>query len=787
MKSKSAASKFIDYILLLLISTLAIYLIIATWRNALTGGDYMNAILDFKANYEYIFTLQNPFRVAIFIAPFVLTMILVSIMNQKPKGYSDASSHGAYGSAKFTNLNELRKGGYISESKKSKLSEKEPFVTLNVEEGIILGRVKDELVIVPENSSLNNRNILLVGASGSGKGQTFAINNIINNRTSTIIVTDPKGELYNLTHEIKRDQGYRVYQIDFLNLKGSGFNPLDYVFDDLDAKRVAETIARNASKDDKEDHWFSSAVKLLTGLILYVKDKYESPSISVEVFNEFNKITEDEEYLKDICDEIGEEHVAYQYLKSAAVAKGNERASIFSTFTNKIGIFASDKVKNLTSYSEINFYDLQEELSIVYIKMPIKDNPFLALTATFFDQLINTFYLIGDKYGSVLKIPTIFMLDEFANIGKINGYHNVLSTCRGYRMSMITIVQDFAQLEDMYGKEVSRTIISNHDTILFLKTSDTETAKYLETLAGNTTIRYTTKSKSGGSGWAYYLDLGKSSSSSSNSISEQLVQKPLVSATEFIQIAPNKAYAFISGKVLELEKAYQGVIFKDFVTGSKKIKDDDGITRFPYVYPNNREKYISTFGLKPYEKPLNYLESDLVLKPMEISKNEEKHHIEPLEALQNDKIENDKEGKNDALDYLIDNFIEKIKKEDNKQKIIEKENIEHQDNRTQIIEDKKMKEAIDQEKILNETVEVAKAAFNENPTHEAINELKEITSFKGKIEEISEKIEEISILSEMVQFFESKDNIHVDNVEVQGDEEQGIVEMEEIISEELPM
>ncbi|MDA6130991.1 type IV secretory system conjugative DNA transfer family protein, partial [Escherichia coli] len=106
----------------------------------------------------------------------------------------------------------LRAEGLIANKKLSKYSSKDALKTLEAPSGIILGRVDDELLIIPPESELDNRNVLVVGSSGSAKGQAFVIPNIINNKNETIIVTDPKGELFHLTADIKRDQGYKVYQ-----------------------------------------------------------------------------------------------------------------------------------------------------------------------------------------------------------------------------------------------------------------------------------------------------------------------------------------------------------------------------------------------------------------------------------------------------------------------------------------------------------------------------------------------------------------------------------------------
>lgn len=765
------------------------------------GISYGQALFDLEGKIQVFNGL--PYELKFTVIAFVVGIfaLLIGVVRKKDKGYKDASNHGAYGSAQFSNLEKLRAAGYIALKKHSKWSKKNPYVALSASEGIMLGRVEDELVIIPPESKLDNRNVLLIGASGSGKGQAFVINNILNNKSSTIVVTDPKGELYDLTHEIKRDQGYKVYQIDFLNLLGDGYNPLDYIHDDLDAKRIALTIARNASKDDKEDHWFSKAVDLLTGLILYVKDKYPNPSIPIEVKREFNKAYEDEEYLVNVCIEIGEDHAAYQYLKDASVAKGNERTSIFSTFTKQVGIFSSKKVADLTKQSDINFHDLQEEVSILYIKIPIKDNPVASLTATFFDQLITTLYKIGDQYGSKLKIPTILLLDEFANIGKLNGYDETLSTCRGYDLSLITVVQDFAQLEAKYGKEIARTIINNHDTTLFLRTKDPETAKFFERLAGDTTIRYNTKSTSNGGGWAYILDVGGNSGSSSVSQNEQLIKKPLVSEAEFLNInPPSVCYAFLTGHTLKMEKAYQSLIYKGFITGEKQ-EIVDGIKRFPYVYPQHQDRYLQTIGKKPaaHEKKIDISLSKVPEAPVtvDIKKTQDNIEVDGKTASDANTKESElierfvsnahipptkekpkaKEKKPDLMDSLVSQFVTEIisgKPEETTSYVEAASDSESVVSDVQPIEDVQEQ--------LNEVVENAKEAFNDNPSTEALAELKGIITFKQTVEEVEELLEENEQLEEVVSFFEGPNPLD-ELIELDSDTDIDLVEIEE----ELPM
>lgn len=601
MKRKSKRenqSRFIDTIIALLFSLAVCYGGITGLQMIGTDQLYFQLFLEYKNKYSWIMEQEFNYQAPLLVVTVGIFVLMVTMTRKKQTGYKDASNHGAYGNAVFSDLSDVRDSGYIAKRKDSRWSEKEPLKTLEVKEGIILGMDNDELFIIPPESKLDNRNVLCVGSSGSSKGQAFVINNIINNKSQTLIVTDPKGELFGLTADIKRDQGYRVEQIDFLNLKGSRYNPLDYVNNDIEAIKIANAISINSAKDVKQDFFFNTARDLLTGLIIYAKAEFDHPNISKTVKGLFNRISSDENYLPNLCEEIGDDHSAYQYLKDASAQSGNTRASILSSFAQQTGVFSLGDVAKLTETSDFSFYDLQEVKTILYVKIPVKDNPVPALTATFFDQLISTLYQIGDQHGAVLKIPTILLLDEFANLGKLNDFDNTLSTCRGYDMSIMTIVQDFAQLEGKYSKELSRSIINNHDTTLFLRTKDVETAKYFERLAGDTTVNFSTKSSSNSGGFLYILGFG--SSNPSKSTSEQYIKKPLISESQLLNMPPDKCFVFVTSHVIELEKAYQSKIFKGFITGTKK-ESIDGVMRFPYTYPQNREAYIKKFDLQPYK------------------------------------------------------------------------------------------------------------------------------------------------------------------------------------------
>jgi len=673
MKSnkRSNQSRWIDYLIAGIVSLLTCYAAIAFMQTIGTDISFLNSMQQFNGKLEWIRNKEINYISPLLVVTVGVFVLLVYMTRKKEGGYKDASGHGAHGNAQFSSLDKLRQVGFIADKKVSKWSEKDPLVTLGASEGIILGRNEGELVIIPPDSKLDNRNVLLVGSSGSAKGQAFVINNIINNLSSTVVVTDPKGELFDLTADIKRDQGFNVHQIDFLNLKGSRYNPLHYVTNSIEAMKLANTISMNSAKDVKQDFFFNTARDLLAGLIIFAKSKYENPNISKTVKGLFNDISSDENFLTELCDEIGIDHPAYQYLKDASAATGNTRTSILSSFAQQTGVFSLQEVAHLTELNDFTFDQLQDHKSILYVKIPVKDNPVPALTATFFDQLITRLYDIGDKHGAKLKIPTILLFDEFANIGKLNDYDNTLSTCRGYDMSIITVVQDFAQLEAKYGKELSRTIINNHDTTLFLRTRDVETAKYFERIAGDTTIKFNTNSSSNGGGLFYLL--GLSNASSSKSVSEQYIKKPLIAEGELLNMNPaDKCYIFVTGHVLELKKAYQSMIYKGFITGTKK-ELINGVNTFPYTYPNNRDAYIKKFKLKPVSiEKAEHVEVEAPTEDNEVVSNvivDSKTTNTQKDQKENESVELTQEHSKNQLDSLIFNFMNSISEKENKSSV----------------------------------------------------------------------------------------------------------------------
>lgn len=590
-----------------LLSTLFSYLLMVGFYVIGPGGDITGLILQPIKVISFAYAEEN-LKVIFSLVPFVILGALLYFMRTSiliPK-LKDASDFGLHGTSKWGVASDYVNGKIFS--KKNSYHTRDFLSAFKMESGIILGKIpnRKELIIMPKDTVIDNRNVLVIGSSGSGKGQSYVFPNMINHVNETIVVTDPKGEIYEATHQLKRDQGYKVFQIDFVNFsEGVGYNPLDYVEDDEDARTVANTIASNAVDDGKRDFWSESAIAYFAAIILYIKVEHGSAATMTHVVQFTAKAGKDEEFIDSLLENMSEDHPAYDMFNLANMSAGNTRTGIMSTLGQQIGIFAMRKIAKFTARSTFNFRDMQTEKTVLYVKVRMKKNPFKQLTATFFEQMLDTFYAMADENHSRLPIDTICLFDEFANIGKLADYTNTLSTCRGLGMSLHTVIQDLGQLEDkrMYGPDLSRSIVNNHDATLFLRTKDTKTAKYFSDLAGETTIEHKQKSTSIGE------------KNASKSISVQHVKRPLITQGELLNINPAICYLFVSGcNPLKLEKSYQFKIYGEF------LFDKD---RKPNYEQSFREKFLRFLSVSLETRAQKPSEANTVLNINETDQQED--------------------------------------------------------------------------------------------------------------------------------------------------------------------
>lgn len=599
----------------------------------------------------------------IFVAILIGVCYLLQGLIFDEKGYTEADEVGIHGTSKWGNPETLRDGKVLAKDKESKYKKNDLSHNLNMENGIILGKVpnKRELMIMHDNTSIDNQNVVVIGSSGAGKSQAYVIPNIINIRNKSIIVTDPKGELDKLTSQLKRDQGYKTYQVDFVNFKQAKYNPLYYVETPLDAQKIANTIISNFEKgggNSSGQFFKNSATNILSALIVYVKTEYDKDEANLEkVVEVYDEHIQDEEHFLKWVDTIPKEHPAKDLLNSIKELTDVTRKSVTSTLSNGFSLFKLPQVKSMTSKSDFNFEDFIEEKAILYVKLSMEDDTFAPLTSVFFSQMLNIYYQIAQESSdNKLKRKMIFMLDEFANIGKLDNYSKVLATCRSLGLSMHTIIQNKAQLEkrSMYGKDEATDILGNHDTTVLLRADkkDTNTTKWISDTLGDTTIAQKKN------------DMTKSKGGISKQLGDNFIKRPLMTPAEIGSLTKKECIVLISGHdPLFLDKAFQAEVYPNLIT--TKV-EENGETKFKYNYDNKRTEL-------GYNTPVEHKEDYDVKKQQtfsEIREERKKEQISKDDSPTDKKEDKDKVSNNEGQAKTPNEEIkEKLSQDNQREKI----------------------------------------------------------------------------------------------------------------------
>ncbi|MDW4404336.1 type IV secretory system conjugative DNA transfer family protein [Staphylococcus saprophyticus] len=646
---KGFGIKLLIVIILSIIPTYLISTLGVMYLNKSDNKPNINEYTDYLSNFRLVF--DRTFDIFPVYTPLLLIAlftIAISYLIQgvlfEDKGYEEADDVGIHGTSKWGDPDELRNGKTLAKKSNSNYG-RNLNKNLNMENGIILGKVPEKkgLTIMHDNTDIDNQNVVVIGSSGAGKSQAYVIPNLINIRNKSIIVTDPKGELYDLTSQLKRDQGFKTYQVDFVHFKQAKYNPLYYVETPLDAQKIANTIITNFEKGGEggSGQFFkNSATNILSALIVYVKAEYDREEANLEkVVDVYDKHIQDEEhFLKWVDEEVPKDHPAKDLLNSIKELTDVTRKSVTSTLSNGFSLFKLPEVKSMTKTSDFDFEDFIEKKSILYVKLSMEDNTFAPLTSVFFNQMLNIYYQIAqEEPDNKLKRKVVFMLDEFANIGKLDNYSRVLATCRSLGLSMHTIIQNKAQLEDkkMYGQDESSAILSNHDTTILLRAKDTDTTttKWFSEALGNTTI---SQKKN---------DMTKSKGNVSKQIGDNYLKRELMTPAEIGGLSKKECIVLISGhNPLFLDKAFQGEVYPNLI--SKKVKEN-GKIKFKYNYDKVRE----SLG---YTNPVMVEESYNVEKQVTFSEMRDlkKQRENELKENKNQVGNNEETNANDVSDNI---------------------------------------------------------------------------------------------------------------------------------------
>ena len=337
-----------------------------------------------------------------------------------------------------------------------------------------------------------NINVLVVGGSGSGKSASYSIPNAFQ-QLGSYVFTDPKGELYDKTAGYLKANGYEIKVLNLVRPENSdGYNPLMHISSEIDVDVIANTIVKGQKVEGggSDPFWDDSAEMLLKALIYYLMatrpEEEQNLASCAELVRAANS-NGGSNLLTELISKLPYDHPARMNYKSIEIAPEKTYSSILSTLQSKLGKFDSKEIAEVTSTDTINFQEIGSKKTAVYVISSDTHTAYDFLLTIFFAQMIQQLYDFADQNGGALKVPTYFILDEFANIGKVPDFDKKISTSRSRKISFSVILQNLDQLEAVYEKSYE-TIIGNCDTHVFLGSNSYKTVEYFSKALGEKTI-----------------------------------------------------------------------------------------------------------------------------------------------------------------------------------------------------------------------------------------------------------------------------------------------------------
>ena len=362
----------------------------------------------------------------------------------------------------------------------------EQYRILSKDKGLILA--KDNCLPLDKRGNINT---LIVGGSGSGKSTGYSIPNA-HQMLGSYVFTDPKGELYDATAGYLKSHGYDIKVLNLVNPANSdGYNPLMHVASELDVDVIANTVVKGQSAESKSDpYWDDMAEMLLKALIYYLiatRPEEEQNLASCSELVRAANSNGGSNLLTELINQLPYDHPARMYYKSIEIAPEKTYGSILSSLQSKLGKFDSKDIAEVTSTDTINFENIGKKKTAVYVISSDTHTAYDFLLTIFFSQMIQQLYNYADLNGGRLQTPVFFILDEFANIGRIPDFDKKISTSRSRGIQFSVILQNLDQLEAVYEKSYE-TIMGNCDTHVFLGSNSYKTVEYFSKALGEKTI-----------------------------------------------------------------------------------------------------------------------------------------------------------------------------------------------------------------------------------------------------------------------------------------------------------
>ena len=451
------------------------------------GADISAKILNitqgFSAAFENALPSVYPLDLLVGIVGAVIIRLIVYVKGKNAKKYRKGAE---YGSARWGNAEDIK-----------------PYIDPDFQNNIILTQT-ERLTMnsrPKQPKYARNKNVVVIGGSGSGKTRFFVKPNLMQLHSSYVL-TDPKGTVLIECGKLLQRAGYRIKVLNTINFKKSmHYNPFVYIRSEKDILKLVNTLIANTKGEGEksaEDFWVKAERLLYCALVGYIW--YEAPAEEMnfitllELINASEAREDDEEYQSPVdllfadLEERDPDHFAVKQYRKYKLAAGKTAKSILISCGARLAPFDIKELRDLMSYDELELDTLGDRKTALFLIMSDTDSTFNFVIAMLQSQLFNLLCdKADDEYGGKLPVHVRCLLDEFANIGQIPQFEKLIATIRSREISASIILQSQSQLKAIY-KDNADTITGNCDTTLFLGGKEKTTLKEMSELLGKETI-----------------------------------------------------------------------------------------------------------------------------------------------------------------------------------------------------------------------------------------------------------------------------------------------------------
>lgn len=343
---------------------------------------------------------------------------------------------------------------------------------------------------------------LVIGATGSGKTQTviFPTVNVLAKKRESMIITDPKGEIYENTSNMLREKGYNVLILNFRDpQQGNAWNPLSLPYriyksgnqdkaiellDDLAANILYEEKSGNA-----DPFWEKTSADYFSGLALGMFEDTTEDKVNLNTISLMTTVGEEKfgggTYIKSYFETKDPSSAAYTNASGTIMAPNETKGSIISVFKQKIKLFASrENLSEMLSHSDFDLKTIGEKPTALFIVIQDEKKTYHSLVTILLKQCYETLISVAQEHGGKLPIRTNFLLDEFANMPPLKDITTMITAARSRQVRFTMIIQNFAQLDQVYGKENAETIKGNCGNIIYLITTELKALEEISKMCG---------------------------------------------------------------------------------------------------------------------------------------------------------------------------------------------------------------------------------------------------------------------------------------------------------------